>query len=376
MAVESQGLKKFKLPIPSQYQTRRTLILAGAFVVALALIVWTYARWSHITENDAYVMADMVTISSRIDGWIAERPVTDGDTVTKGQILTVIDQREGKLQVDELVAKKASLEKQREQVLAQLAETKESTENNVNAAKARHQEATANVGTLAAQMEQAQIDYKRNKPLVASEVISRESWDQTRTTNDAAKAKHQQATAQVTEAQANLADAITKRADVTVLEKQAEDLAHQIDEAQAQIGQKEVELDDRVVRSPIDGMVDQKFVEPGEYVIPGQRLVLMHDPKSVWIEVHLKETKLTDVRVGQPVEISVDAYPNRTFTGHVERVGNVATNQFALLPNPNPSGNFTKIAQRVPVRIKVEQPADNPLRPGMMVEVDIDASHH
>jgi len=371
-----QEPKKLRYPFVSQPQTRRTLILAGAGVVVLGLVAWIYARWNHITENDAYVLADMVTISSRIDGWIAERPVTDGDTVTKGQIVTLIDQREAKLQVDELKAKKASLEKQYEQVQAQLGETRESTENAVAAAKARHQEATANVGTLAAQAEQAQIDYKRNKPLVASDVISRETWDQTRTTNDAAVAKHQQAKAQVTEASANLADAITKRADVTVLEKQAEDLAHQIDEAQAQIGQKEVELEDRVVRSPIDGVVDQKFVEPGEYVIPGQRLVLLHDPKSVWIEVHLKETKLTDVRVGQPVEIEVDAYPGRKFTGHVERVGNVATNQFALLPNPNPSGNFTKIAQRVPVRIKVDQPADNPLRPGMMVEVDIDASHH
>jgi len=92
--------------------------------------------------------------------------------------------------------------------------------------------------------------------------------------------------------------------------------------------------------------------------------------------VLLKETKLTDVRVGQPVEISVDAYPDRRFTGTVERVGHVATNQFALLPNPNPSGNFTKITQRVPVRVKVDQPDDNSLRPGMMVEVDIDVSRH
>jgi len=377
MSQEStQKPKRLKFSVPSQYQSRRTLILAGVGVVALVLVLWAHARWNHITENDAYVMANMVTISSRIDGWIAERPVTDGDAVTKGKILVVIDQREAKLQVAELVAKKASLEKQYEQVQAQLAETKESTENAVAAATARHQEATANVGTLAAQMEQAQIDYKRNKPLVASDVISRESWDQTRTANDAAQAKHKQAKAQVTEASANLADAITKRADVTVLQKQSEDLAHQIKMVEAQIGQKQVELDDRVVLSPIDGVVDQKFVEPGEYVIPGQRLVLLHDPKSVWVEVHLKETKLTDVRVGQPVDIEVDAYPGRTFTGRVERVGNVATNQFALLPNPNPSGNFTKIAQRVPVRIKVDQPADNPLRPGMMVEVDIDASKH
>ena len=354
----------------------RLLILAGTGAATIILIVWVYLRWNHVTENDSYVMADMVTISSRVDGWIAERRVTDGDTVNKGDILAIIDQRKAKLEVDELKSKEASLQKRYERIQAQLTETKESTENAVDVAKARYEEAEANMGMIAAEMEQAQLDYKRNKPLVASNAISHKTWDETRTASQAAMAKHRLAKAQVSAASANLADAITKRADVTVLQKQLEELAHDIEQVRAQIGQKEIELDDRTLRSPINGVVDQKFVEPGEYVIPSQRLVLMHDPKSVWIEVLLKETKLAGVRMGQPVEISVDAYPGRHFTGYVERVGNVATNQFALLPNPNPSGNFTKIAQRVPVRIKVDQPDGNPLRPGMMVEVDIDISHH
>jgi len=176
-------------------------------------------------------------------------------------------------------------------------------------------------------------------------------------------------------ARANLANAQAKLGDVAVLRKQIEQCAADTAQVLAQIRRKEVELDDRVVRSPVNGVVDQKFVEPGEYVIPGQRLVLLHDPKAVWIEVHLKETKLAALRPGQPVAISVDAYPDRLFTGRVERIGNATTSQFALLPSPNPSGNFTKITQRVPVRIQVDQPTDNPLRPGMMVEVDIDPAH-
>jgi membrane fusion protein (multidrug efflux system) len=246
----------------------------------------------------------------------------------------------------------------------------------VAAARARHEEAKAGMGISAAEMEQAQLDYKRNKPLAANDAISRKTWDETRTASQMAAEKLRLAQARVSESAANLADAITKRADVTVLQKQLEELGHDIEQTRRQIAQKEVDLDDRTLRSPINGVVDQKFVEPGEYVIPGQRLLLLHDPQSVWIEVALKETKLTDVRVGQPVDISIDAYPGRRFTGRVERVGNAATNQFALLPNPNPSGNFTKIAQRVPVRVKVEQPEGNPLRPGMMVEVDIDVSLH
>ena len=128
------------------------------------------------------------------------------------------------------------------------------------------------------------------------------------------------------------------------------------------------------MRSPIDGIVDDKFVQPGEYVAPGQRLLLIHDPKAVWISANVKETKLTDLRPGQPVTISVDAYPDQRITGRIERIGNAATSEFALLPSPNPSGNFTKIAQRVPIRIAVVQPPGNPLRPGMMVEVDVDTA--
>ena len=378
MSVEAVGaLKKATSFLPSPQQGRRRLLsLAGAGAVTLVLIVWICLRWNHVTENDAHVLADMVTISSRVDGWIAERRVTDGDTVRKGEILVLVDQRATRFELDELQAQEAALQRRYERLQVQLAETRDSTENVVAAAKARHEEAGANMGMTAAELEQAQLDYRRNQSLVANNAISRRDWDQTRTAGQAAAEKHRQAKAQVEAASANLADAMTKRADVTLLEKQLEELVHDIEQVRAKIGQKNVELDDRTLRSPINGVVDQKFVEPGEYVIPSQRLLLMHDPQSVWIEVLLKETKLTDVRVGQPVEISVDAYPGRRFTGTVERVGNVATNQFALLPNPNPSGNFTKIAQRVPVRVKVDQPGDNPLRPGMMVEADIDVSHH
>ncbi|MDR0239117.1 MAG: HlyD family secretion protein [Deltaproteobacteria bacterium] len=375
-AETAEALKAPEPSLPSPHHTRRrSLYLAGAGAAALILTVWICLRWNHITENDAYVLADMVTISSRVDGWIAERRVTDGDTVRQGDTLVIIDQRSARLLVDELKSREASLRKKHEWMLVQLAVTEDSTEHAVAAARARHEEARAGMGISAAEMEQAQLDYKRNKPLAANDAISRKTWDETRTASQMAAEKHRLAQARVSESSANLADAITKRAEVTVLQKQLEELAHDIEQTRRQIGQKEVDLYDRTLRSPINGVVDQKFVEPGEYVIPGQRLLLMHDPQSVWIEVLLKETKLTDVRVGQPVEISVDAYPGRHFAGRVERVGNAATNQFALLPNPNPSGNFTKIAQRVPVRVKVDQPDGNPLRPGMMVEVDIDVSH-
>ncbi|UJX42088.1 HlyD family secretion protein [Desulfovibrio sp. JY] len=354
---------------------RKLLLASGLGLVVAALAGWVGLRWNHVTENDAKVEADMVTISSRVDGFVAARPVTDGDTVEKGQELARIDQREASLEVEELRAKLEALRLDSERLTTQLGVTRGSTESDVNASKARHEGAEAALSAAQAELERTRLDYDRNKRLVAQKVISTQAWDVARTTNEQTAEKMRQAKAAIAEARANLADAEARRGDVAVLQKRIEQLAAQMAEVRAQIRQKEVSLADRVVRSPIGGVVDRKFVEPGEFVIPGQRMLLLHDSKAVWVEARLKETKLAGVRPGQKVDITVDAYPGRRFAGTVERIGDAATNQFALLPSPNPSGNFTKITQRVPVRIKVDQPADNPLRPGMMVEVDIDAEN-
>jgi len=199
--------------------------------------------------------------------------------------------------------------------------------------------------------------------------VSHELWEQRKTQLEQAEAAERTASAA-------LADARAKLGDIEVLRKEVEGLTKDAAQINARIHEQEIDFTDRLVCSPINGIVDEKFVQPGEYVIPGQRLFIIHDPKQVWIDADIKETKLSRLKIGQPVKISVDAYPHRPFTGRIERIGNAATSEFALLPSPNPSGNFTKITQRVPVRIAVEQPDDNPLRPGMMVEVDIDTAHN
>ena len=112
-------------------------------------------------------------------------------------------------------------------------------------------------------------------------------------------------------------------------------------------------------------------MDTGEYISPGQRLSLTHDPHSIWIEANIKETEIRKLKIGQIVDVGVDAYPDNSFAGRVITIGNTTTAEFALLPSPNPSGNFTKITQRLPVRIAIDQ-EEGLLRPGMMVEVNID----
>ena len=112
------------------------------------------------------------------------------------------------------------------------------------------------------------------------------------------------------------------------------------------------------------------FVRQGEHVAAGQRIAMFHDPERIWVEANVKETSIGRLKPGMKAEVRVDAYPGRVVRGEIHRIGQAATSQFALLPDPNPSGNFTKITQRLPVRIRLEE-KDLELRPGMMVEVDI-----
>jgi len=155
-----------------------------------------------------------------------------------------------------------------------------------------------------------------------------------------------------------------------VMRHQLDVLAHQAEEIRAEIRRRDVDIADRTIVSPADGRVVMTFVRQGEHVSPGQRILMFHDPKEIWVEANVKETEVRLLHPGMKAEIRVDAYPGKVFEGEVYRVGRTATSKFALLPDPNPSGNFTKITQRLPVRIRLAE-KDSALRPGMMVEVSI-----
>ncbi len=359
---------------PKRFPWRPALLSACAVSLIASLGVWQYDRWGHVTESDARVMADLIMISSRVDGWVVRRAVTDGDRVAAGAELVVIDQREAELKLAELRAKAASIRLDRDRTATQLHMAETTAPSAVSAAEASRSAAEATLRAAMVEVARTQRDYQRTDTLMTNQFSSRQTWDLQRSRMEQAVEQQKAAKAKLAEAEAAVTDATARLGDRDVLHQQLERLAHDAEQVDAQIRQQDIAVSDRVVRSPIDGIVDRKFVEVGEYAIPGQRMLLIHDPKAVWIETNLKETKLAGLKPGQPVVISVDAYPGLTVSGRVERIGNSATSTFALLPSPNPSGNFTKITQRVPVRIAVDQPEGNPLRPGMMVEVDIDTA--
>ena len=217
----------------------------------------------------------------------------------------------------------------------------------------------------------ARTDFERIRSLTGSKVVSQQRLDQARSELSRTEERYQVAIANLDAAQADAREAEADRQKITVNENMLDSLRYQEAQIASERDRQQLDIKDRTIHSPLNGVVSRTFIEKGEYVSPGQRLMLIHDPNNVWVEANVKETELRHLKPGMPVKLHVDAYPDREFSGTVERIGQAATSEFALLPNPNPSGNFTKVTQRLPIRISVQQ-KEGLLRPGMMVVVEID----
>jgi len=348
-------------------------------VIILALVVvggWFGVREARermlfVQEIDARMVGDLVTVSSRVSGWLTEIQVQAGDAVTRGQVLARVDARDSALLVQELDARTEGIDSERKRMLAERElidlQTRTRLETQLSTAKA----AQAEVAALDAQLDLARSELARAESLFEKRVIPRSQLDQARAQERRIEGEQRATAAEYQEAVARLEEARAERSRLNVLDAELDMLGHRREELSAKLAQQQLDLEDRVIRSPVDGVVDRTFVEAGEYVRPGQRLAIVHDPHRVWVEANIKETQVARLALGQTVHVTVDAYPDESFQGKVESIGSSTTASYALLPNPNPSGNFTKVTQRLPVRIAIDNP-DPRLHPGMMVEVRID----
>jgi len=346
-------------------------------VIALSLAAWgghwLYERWLHVYIDDARVDGEVVTISSRVSGWITEMPVIEGDEVKKGQVLARIDDRDSVLQREVLVSKLKAIENQMAVVKAQEGQVDQETQGKYLSEKNRLAAAQAEVAALEAQLKQAREDYKRAKDV--EKWITQQELQRARTSYQQIEESYRKAVAEVAAVRGTLAAAGGSRRQLEVMKQQLLVLSRQADEMRAEIGRQDIDIADRTIVSPADGRVVMTFAHKGENVSPGQRILMFHDPDKIWIEANVKETDVAHLRRGMKAEVHIDAYPGKVFEGEVFRIGRAATNKFALLPDPNPSGNFTKITQRLPIRILLEK-KDHALRPGMMAEVYIDVGNH
>ncbi|NNE82662.1 MAG: HlyD family secretion protein [Alphaproteobacteria bacterium] len=353
-------------------QMVRSLVVVA---IVLALLAWAgnwaFTQWSKITETDARITTDQIAVSSRVSGWVTELPVTEGDRIAIDDLLIAIDSRDAKLKVDELDARLLAIGSQRAQISAETVMVDAQTKSRREAASSRVKAAQAGVEASREQRDLARKDFERIKSLSGTRVVSQQRLDQTRTELSRTEERYQVSVANLATAEADAREADADRQQIQVNESLLDNLRFQEAQIASERDRQILDVEDRTIRSPLNGVVSRTFIDKGEFVRPGQRLMLIHDPNNIWVEANIKETELRHLEVGMPVTLSVDAFPDHAFEGTVERIGQAATSEFALLPNPNPSGNFTKVTQRVPIRISVAQ-EDTMLRPGMLVVVEID----
>lgn len=339
---------------------RLPIVLIG--VAATAAAIWggrtyIYSR-HHVSTNNAEIDGRLEPVASRIQAFVDRVPVDDNEQVKAGDTLLILDARD----LDADVAKaRADLEtaiamagngRATGQLAAQL-----------TAARATASGAASAVAAAEAAAQKASSDLDRIKGLAAKQIVAAQQLD-------AAQAAATQANANLQASQRQQAAA---EAQVAAAEGALAAGDARVAAARASVDAAELKRSYAVITAPFDAVVSKRTVEPGMMIQPGQTTMTLVPTTDIWVTANVKETRLGDVQVGDSVTFTVDSYDGRKFTGSVESVSPATGARFALLPPDNATGNYTKVVQTVPVRIRITSPPDTkyPLRPGMSVEVAI-----
>jgi len=344
--------------------SKRRFILPIVGVLVLIALIWAFKQWSygrsHESTDDAAVDGHLVPVLAKVSGYVEKVTVSDNDHVTVDSTLVSIDPTEYKTRLAQAEADYAAARAtaggggtgggQAQAAVAQATGQRAALDAQITAARA--------------QETKARQDLARMEELAGKQVVSRMQLDAARATAEAAAANVVALQRQTSAATGTIAGA---RAGVRLADAR-------LQAAQAARDNAELQLSYTKVPAPATGIVSRKQVEPGQLVQVGQPLLTIVTDTGVFVTANFKETQLGDIRVGQPAEVEVDAYGGAMATGCVESLSAATGSKFALLPPDNATGNFTKVVQRVPVRVRVIKGLgpDRPLRPGMSVTVHVD----
>jgi len=384
----------------------------------------------HVTTDDARVKGRMVSVAPEVSGVVKVLRVDEGSVVKAGDVLLELNDTTYRLQLEEaqaqvemierqlqedtkeyafdirraddqlaqaraeLVAKQSALAEERAALVLEI----EQMRHQLAEAEAALKEAESTVKETEGQVRTVTSNWERKQALFNEGIVSLGDRDQAHDALIQVQARYSATQERVAQLKARLKNALTAQKRIQLRERKVQTLEAEVDKAQANVRlvQTEVErsamrqdklrileahlkevrakvervrqsLQDTLLRSPIDGVISRKRVEEGQLVQNGQPVLVISDPRDVWILANIKESSIRDVVVGKVVDITVDAYPDRRFDGKVETIGAAAISEFALFP---PTGSFTKVEQRIPVQIAVAN-TDGLLKPGMMVVVGI-----
>jgi membrane fusion protein (multidrug efflux system) len=398
---KKQGIRRIFNDHPVGARAAALLLLAFV-IVGGGFFLWNSLAWE--STDDAQVNGHIMPLSARINGYVLEVPVIEGQLVHAGDVLVTIDPKDYKIALEQARATFEDAQASAASSRFNIPITSVTTHSNVDSASTAVENAEAgfkaaeqNLESAKALLDQAEAnaaksdaDLVRYEQLVAKDDISRQQYDQAvaaakanrsgvmsgRANVQAAEQAVHQAEGKLLQARADLRSAQTAPQQISMTLAKAEGADAQARERKAELDQADLNLSYTVVRSPATGIIGKRTVEVGQNVSIGQELVEVVPLDDVWVTANFKETQLAHMRPGQPVEIKVDAY-GRKWQAHVTNMGAGAGSVFSLLPPENATGNYVKVVQRVPVRLDFDRSAGSDfnaeglLKPGLSVEPDV-----
>jgi membrane fusion protein, multidrug efflux system len=398
---KKQGLRRIFNEHPVGARAAVLLLLA-IVIVGGGLFLWNGLAWE--STDDAQVNGHVMPLSARINGYVLEVPVIEGQLVHAGDVLVTIDPKDYKIALEQARATFEDAQASAASSRFNIPITSVTTQSNVDSASTAVENAEAgfkaaeqNLESAKAVLEQAEAnaaksdaDLVRYEQLVAKEDISHQQYDQAVAAAkanrsgvvsgganvQAAEQAVRQAQGKLLQAKADLRSAQTAPQQISMTLAKADAADAQARERKAELDQADLNLSYTVVRSPVTGIIGKRTVEVGQNVGVGQELVEVVPLNDVWVTANFKETQLAHMRPGQPVDIKVDAY-GRKWQAHVTNMGAGAGSVFSLLPPENATGNYVKVVQRVPVRLDFDRSAGSDfnaeglLKPGLSVEPEV-----
>jgi membrane fusion protein (multidrug efflux system) len=325
------GRRKFLIPV-----------FAAVILVASGAVYWYIEYKKYISTDDAHIDGNTVSLSSKMLGRVSDITADEGDTVQAGQLLVQLDTMD-------LSAEKNKLKAARNQA---------ATQKDLAEAKLRFDEES--IALLKINMERAQGDFERAKKQFEGNVISTEQYEHAQKSYEAEKAKYDASSAQLnySRSQINAAQAGIKS-------------------AEAQIGVTASQLNNTKIYAPAKAVVSRKWLLKGDIAQPGQTILSLSLDEQAWVAIYIEETNLSQLHIGQQGKFTVDSYPGVTFIGHISYIGASTAAQFSLIPPNNASGNFTKVTQRILLKMSIDKTEDGKplekfrLLPGMSAVVKI-----
>lgn len=410
-----------ELPKASGTASRKKTLLIWGGAAALVLLVSfgvRYILWSahHETTDDAYLAGHLHPISARITDTVQEVLIDDNQHVVEGQTLVILDPNDFKVRLEQAKAALDAASRQADTADAAIRSTSQSAtaqttqaqgsigeaKASIQAAKAAVTAAEAGVPRANAQLQEAnanlqreETDLHRYQDLYAKEQVSKQTLDHERASYQVAVAGQAAAQEQVRQAEAQLVaaqqgvvrtesqltnsegglqSAQATRLETRVREGQFATAQASVAQAQASLEDAKLQLSYTIIKAPVSGRIGRKSVEAGQRVQIGQPLMAIVEDQP-WVVANFKETQLKKMRAGQSVELEIDTFPNHKFHGHVDSLAPGSGNEFALLPPDNATGNFTKIVQRIPVKILLDREStrgyEDLISPGMSAVVTV-----